>query len=145
MGDVYSIENLLTYKWEDYHVKLLREFKYDDVNVIPSEVAKQDNELFDIETIITHRFIGRKKALSNLQLYMKFEDESTPEWREWDKTYGGHEKVHEYFRQNNMAPHGHLSFFLSSGARTLLEHGVFFYTMLYVVLSRHPPCIGGRE
>ena len=53
--------------------------------------------------MITHRFIGRKKALSNLQLYMKFEDESTPEWREWDKTYGGHEKVHEYFRQNNMA------------------------------------------
>ena len=103
VGDVYTIENLLTYKWEDYHVKLLREFKYDDVNVIPSEVAKQDNELFDIETIITHRFIGRKKALSNLQLYMKFEDESTPEWREWDKTYGGHEKVHEYFRQNNMA------------------------------------------
>ena len=36
---------------------------------------------------------------------MKLEDEATPEseWREWNKTYGGHEKVHEYFRSNNMA------------------------------------------
>ena len=40
--------------------------------------------------------------LTNLQLYMKFEDEQNPEWREWDKTYGGHEKIHEYFRNNNM-------------------------------------------
>ena len=40
--------------------------------------------------------------LTNLQLYMKFEDEQNPEWREWDKTYGGHEKVHEYFRNNNI-------------------------------------------
>ena len=102
VGNVYTIENLLTYKWEDYHVKLLREFKYDNVNVIPTEVAKQDNELFDIESIITHRFKGNKKVLANLQLYMKFEDEQNPEWREWDKTYGGHEKVHEYFRNNNM-------------------------------------------
>ena len=31
---------------------------------------------------------------------MKFEDEQNPEWREWDKTYGGHEKIHEYFRNN---------------------------------------------
>ena len=102
VGNVYTIENLLTYKWEDYHVKLLREFKYDNVNVIPAEVAKQDNELFDIESIITHRFKGNTKVLTNLQLYMKFEDEQNPEWREWDKTYGGHEKVHEYFRNNNM-------------------------------------------
>ena len=72
------------------------------MNVIPSEVAKQDSELFDIESIITHRFKGNKKTLSNLQLYIKFEDESNPEWREWDATYGGHEKVHEYFRNNNM-------------------------------------------
>ena len=34
--------------------------------------------------------------LTNLQLYMKFEDEQNPEWREWDKTYGGHKKIHEY-------------------------------------------------
>ena len=49
---------------------------------LPAEVAKQDNELFDIESIITHRFKGNKKVLTNLQLYMKFEDEQNPEWRE---------------------------------------------------------------
>ena len=45
-------------------MKLLREFKYDNVNVIPAEVVKQDNELFDIESIITHRFKGNKKSVN---------------------------------------------------------------------------------
>ena len=103
VGDVYTIENLLTYKWEDYHVKLLREFKYDNVNVIPTEVAKQDKQLFDIQSIVTHRFKGNKKTLTNIQLYMKFEDELEPQWREWDATFGGHEKVHEYLRESGMA------------------------------------------
>ena len=99
-GEAISCE---TYKWEDYHVKLLREFKYDNVNVIPSEVAKQDKQLFDIQSIVTHRFKGNKKILTNIQLYMKFEDELEPQWREWDATFGGHEKVHEYLRESGMA------------------------------------------
>ena len=40
VGNVYTIENLLTYKWEDYHVKLLREFNYDNVNVITCRGSK---------------------------------------------------------------------------------------------------------
>ena len=53
-------------------MKLVREFKYDKVNTIPAEVAKQGKQLFDIQSIVTHRFKGNKKTpLINLREWGK--------------------------------------------------------------------------
>lgn len=36
-------------------------------DVYTTEVAKQDKQLFDIQSIVTHRFKGNKKTLTNIQ------------------------------------------------------------------------------
>ena len=70
IGTVYTLENLVTNKLRNYHVKSLLQYSHDEVNADVIKVAKIDQELRDITQVINHRFKGTKKTLSNLELLL---------------------------------------------------------------------------
>ena len=102
IGTVYTLENLATNKLVDFHVKLLSPYKHDDNNSDITKVAKIDEELADLVKVINHRFKGRKKNLSNLELLLVWEDNPNPDWFPWNSTYRSNELIHKYFNDNQM-------------------------------------------
>jgi hypothetical protein len=102
-GNVYTLENLVTHGIIDFHIKLLRQFRYDNNYVIPQEVAQHDKDYFEIEEIISHKFKKNPKTLSNLELLIKYEGERDSKWQSWNSTFGANEKIHLYFRHNQLA------------------------------------------
>jgi hypothetical protein len=101
-GNVYTLENLVTHGIIDFHVKLLRQFKYDNDYVIPREVAQHDKDYFEIEEIISHKFKKNPKILSNLELLIKYEGERDSKWQNWNPTFRANEKIHLYLRNNQL-------------------------------------------
>ena len=67
IGTVYTLENLVTGKLRDYHVKLLSQYNHDEVNTDINKVAKIDEELADITQVLSHRIKSSKKTLNNLE------------------------------------------------------------------------------
>ena len=62
-----------------------------------------DDELINIEEVVTHRFIGNKKFnKDNLELRIKFEGDEEPEWNSWIKEYNHIQKIQEYFRKTGL-------------------------------------------
>ena len=52
IGDIYTLENLLTGKLFDTHISALRPFNYDPVRVVPREVAMQNAQEFVIDDFL---------------------------------------------------------------------------------------------
>ena len=102
IGTVYTLENLVTNKLRDYHVKLLSQYNHDDVNVDINAVAKIDEELADITQVLSHRFKGSKKTLTNLELLLVWEDDPKPQWFPWNSSFRSIDVVHRYFENNQM-------------------------------------------
>ena len=102
IGTVYTLENLVTNKLVDFHVKLLSAYSHDENNSDIIKVAKIDEELSDIVKILNHRFRGHKKTLSNLELQLVWEDDPNPNWFPWNSTFRSNELIHKYFNENQM-------------------------------------------
>jgi hypothetical protein len=101
-GPIYTLENLVTHKYTDFHVKLLHEFNYDDSKTDPYEVARHDKEYDDIQQILEHRFTSTRKARTDLEFKVIWARSSTPVWEKWNATLGANETVHEYLRNNQL-------------------------------------------
>lgn len=101
-GPIYTLENLVTHKYTDFHVKLLHEFDYDDSKTDPYEVARHDKEYDDIQQILEHRFTNTRKARTDLEFKIIWARSSTPVWEKWNATLGANETVHEYLRNNQL-------------------------------------------
>jgi hypothetical protein len=100
-GTVYTCQNLVNNKLEDFHIKNLQPFYYDESVVNPIEVALADNESFLVERIMSHRFTdSQRKIKSNLQFLVKWVDIPQPTWEPWKST-NKLQKVHEYLRSKN--------------------------------------------
>ena len=88
-------QNLVNNKLEDFHIKNLQPFYYDESVVNPIEVALADNESFLVERIMSHRFTdSQRKIKSNLQFLVKWVDIPQPTWEPWKST-NKLQKVHE--------------------------------------------------
>jgi hypothetical protein len=97
-GTIYTCQNLVTNKLEDFHVTNLQPFHYDENNVNPTEVALADNESFLVEKIIKHRFIDKNhKVKGSLQFYIKWVGFDQPTWEPWKNTFKL-AQVHEYLK-----------------------------------------------
>jgi hypothetical protein len=101
-GPIYTLENLVTHKYTDFHVKLLHEFDYDDSKTDPYEVARHDKEYDDIQQILEHRFTNTRKARTDLEFKIIWARSNTPVWEKWNTTLGANETVHEYLRNNQL-------------------------------------------
>ena len=62
-----------TEKLLDFHVKLLHPFDFDAAIVDPREVAKHDEEYYDIDRIEDHKLVGSKKNRTDLEFLILFE------------------------------------------------------------------------
>ena len=102
LGPVYTLQNLVTNKLEDFHVKLLHPFKFDAAVVDPSEVAQHDEDYYEIVEVQHHRFQSNKKRKSDLEFLVKFKGEREPVWQPWSIDIGKNDKIHTYLQDHNM-------------------------------------------
>ena len=65
-GAIYTCHNMTTGRLEDFHVKLLQQFKYDEKESDPASHALADSEAFDVEAILDHVFENKKQIKSNM-------------------------------------------------------------------------------
>jgi hypothetical protein len=101
-GPIYTLQNLVTNKLEDFHVKLLHPFNYDEATVDPTEVAKHDEDYFDIIEVLQHRFTNSKERRSDLEFLLKYEGDTDATWQPWSADLGKNEKIHEYLNKKKM-------------------------------------------
>jgi hypothetical protein len=103
MGPIYTLQNLVSpTKQEDFHVKLLHPFKFDESNVDPSEVAQHDEDYSGITRVLNHKFSNKKKRRTDLQFELLWEGDREPKWYPWNASFGHAEKIHEYLMQHNL-------------------------------------------
>jgi hypothetical protein len=102
-GPIYTLQNLIDpTKQEDFHVKLLHPFKFDEDKVDPSKVAQHDEEYTDITEVLEHRFSNKKKRKTDLEFKLLWEGDKEPIWYPWNSTFGHAVKIHEYLSANNL-------------------------------------------
>ena len=102
-GPIYTLQNLVRpTKLEDFHVKLLHPFKFDESNVDPSDVAQHDEEYSGIKEVLEHRFANKKKRRTDLQFKLIWEGDKEPNWYSWNSTFGHAEKIHDYLTTHNL-------------------------------------------
>jgi len=102
-GPIYTLQNLVSpTKLEDFHVKLLHPFKFDESNTDPSEVAQHDEEYTGIKEVLDHKFSNKKKRRTDLQFKLLWEGDKEPNWYPWNPTFGHAEKIHDYLTINNL-------------------------------------------
>ena len=95
-GDKYSCQNLVTDEIEDSHVTRLREFRYDERYVDPSDIALRDRDEFYVKKILAHRGdVGRLKTLAFHVKWRGF-DESFKSREPWRKNLRETEMLHRY-------------------------------------------------
>jgi len=99
---VYTLENLVTNKLKDFHVKLLTQYDHDELNSDINEVAQIDEEFTEITQVLNHRFKGSKKNLANLELFLIWEDDPKPQWFPWNSSFRSVGAIHRYFEDNQM-------------------------------------------
>ena len=101
-GPIYTLENLVKNKLEDFHIKLLHPFMYDTALVDPREVAQHDEDQFGIVKVHDHRFTNIKQNKHYLEFSVKFDDSNTPIWQPWSPDIRDNEQIHAYLEKNNM-------------------------------------------
>ena len=101
-GAVYTLENLITHAYTDFHIKLLREFRYEPEHTNPEDVARHDKEYDGITTILSHRFTNKRKAKQDLEFQLVWARKPTPVWERWNATLAANETVHDYLRANQL-------------------------------------------
>jgi hypothetical protein len=105
VGPIYTLQNLVTNQLEDFHVKLLHAFNYDEASVDPAEVAQHDQDYFGIKEVLGHRYRGKKKRRSDLSFNILWDGEKEPVWTDWNADLGANETIHEYLAANKLKRH----------------------------------------
>lgn len=101
-GSSYFLQNLVTKKTSNHHIKELVSFQFDPQRTNPEEVAYTDEDYFEIDHIVKHR--GKTNRVSTLQFLVSWKGQPPSEntWEEW-KTIRTTAKLHEYLRSKNLA------------------------------------------
>ena len=107
IGPIYTLQNLVTMKNEDFHVKLLHPYEYEEDKTNPEDSAQHDtgnkgNEYFEIIDVKNHRFIHPQKIVSNLEFLIHWEGESDYRWSAYSPSVIATEIVQNYCRQNEL-------------------------------------------
>ena len=107
-GDIYTVQDLVTNKLYDFHVKLLQPYHYDATRTNPIDTVlrdypTQETEMTIIEKIIKHKFHPKENHARNLQLLVKLQGSEEPEWTKYtEKTIKKVAKVHDYLYENKL-------------------------------------------
>jgi hypothetical protein len=101
VGSRYTVQNLVTNKLEDFHVTQLHPFNYDSETVDPRLVANKDQQVFDVECVVTHK--GNVKRKSELTFLVRWKgyapaDDSWVKWEDLRNNLA----LHKYLRENKL-------------------------------------------
>ena len=101
VGSKYTLQNLVTNKNIDYHVKKLKAFVYDPEITDPRLIANKDVQAWDIDKVITHSgdVYGSRKDLDFLIKWKGYEDMYN-RWLPWDEVRTT-KPLHDYLKQQN--------------------------------------------
>ena len=79
IGNIYTCEHLVTKQKKDYHVKLLTEYKHDELNSDIHKVAKLDEEYADIVGVLDHKFVPpSSKKRTSLNFLLTWDNDMDP-------------------------------------------------------------------
>jgi len=101
-GDIYTVQHLDSTKLEDFHVKLIRKFHHDARFVDPISIATSDNQTFEVERILNHRFTTKKQIKSSMEVLVQWVGYKETTW----EPYANVATVaifHEYLRKHGLA------------------------------------------
>ena len=102
-GPIYTLQNLVDNKLEDFHVKLLHPFRFDQANVDPKLIAQHDDDYFEIQEVQSHRFKNPKnKNCSNLEFKIRFQGDGEAVWQPWSRDLQKVDKIHDYLQVNKL-------------------------------------------
>ena len=88
---------------KDFHVKLMTEYKHDDLNSDIQKVAKLDKEYADIVGVLDHKFLPpNSRERTSLNFLLTWDNDMDPKWYPWNSSLGSNERIHEYLDKNRM-------------------------------------------
>ena len=99
IGSKYTLQDLTTNKMKDYHVTALHPFDYDPELTDPRQVANKDQNLTDVEAVLSHK--GKKHIATSLIFEIKFVGDDAIYHLPWSEVRTN-ELVHKYLAENNM-------------------------------------------
>jgi hypothetical protein len=111
---IYTVQDLITNKLTDTHIKNLKPFIYDPEFTNPTDVARQDQQEFLIDHIIAHNGDRRSKTEMEFLVRWAGHDESEDSWEPWTALRDTTQLL-DYLKNNKM------SSLLSKRRRTELE------------------------
>ncbi len=96
-GANYTLQDLVSNKTVNVHVSKLSPFDFDKAKTDPRVIANKDNQMFDVEQILSHS--GRRQKLSTLTFRVRWrgygpEDDTTESWKTLKDTV----PMHNYLR-----------------------------------------------
>jgi len=99
--DVYTVQNLVSEKTEDFHVKKLKPFLHDPATSDPADVARKVLDYVEIDHIVSHK--GPFKKTSKMRFLIRFKgfDQSHDSYQLW-KDLRTTEALHRYLIANQM-------------------------------------------
>eukprot|EP01036_Dinobryon_divergens_P037890 gene37890-49656_t len=97
--DVYTVQNLVTNKLEDFSVHDLQPFYYDPQIVDPEQIARKDIQATEIEKITAHREDRTDKT--RMKFRVKWINELEQIWEPWTNLRDT-KALHQYLAQNKM-------------------------------------------
>jgi hypothetical protein len=77
---VYSCEDLVTHKIEDFLVKQLQPFHFDTEYIDPRKISTTDTQVFDVAEVLAHEFTTPAKLKTDLRLHIRWDGYPTPSW-----------------------------------------------------------------
>jgi hypothetical protein len=100
-NNIYTTQNLVTSKLEDFHITNLRPFLFDDNEVDPREIANQVLGLVDVEEIIKHKGNKHRRRQMTFLVRWKGFHAKHDQWLPW-KDVKDLEVLHEYLRTKKL-------------------------------------------
>lgn len=98
-GNQYTLENLVSEKLSTHNVTELKPFLWEDGKVDPREVARIDDEEFEIEDIFDHRVIDMEKKRVKFHVRWKNYEEVT--WEPYENLKDT-QQLHDYLRRSGL-------------------------------------------
>jgi hypothetical protein len=97
-GSIYTVRNLVTNKLEDFHITNLSPFEYDPLTVDPRKIANIDQDMVDIDEIVSHT--GSPNRRANMRFHVKWSD-GDETWEPWSNVRRT-EACHKYLNEHSM-------------------------------------------
>jgi hypothetical protein len=101
VGVRYTLLNLVDNKTEEVHITRLHPFDYDPAHTEPTDIAKRDNQMEDVDHIVKHW--GNPKKKSNMQFLVRWasSNENEDQWLPW-KDLRGNIALHKYLHERGL-------------------------------------------